>query len=906
MKKRYLILGLSALLLSACGGNVNEDTSDPTSQDVTETTETTDPTSDDPTSVEDQDFEGLVFKDATVTYDGNPHTIVLSGAPADAAVEYVGDHEFTNVGVYSIKVKVTKEGYKDAELTAKLKIIPAAATQAKVVDDFEDIGDSDLASDWVLEYYGSTGWVTPSSASIKVAQNGVFDGKSTMRMNMTHQGAPFKVTKEIEKDRLGYTGFALDVCSDDVAVGASTKVQFQLWFKDLPLPADYAAYKDTYITYTLDTAVSTNWTHYEVPFTDETINIASGAIPVEALQVIGLSVADLMFYLDKVAVLVTPNYMDNGPKSYAYIDNVKLMNVSEKKVETKVKLGKKYTALSSNGTVVVADILNETQCSLTLQNLEIPVIFNGSYTVTNSDVVVTIPTGADKSVVFNLKAKNNGATLEVNGMPTGDLPSVISYIEHFQFTKLDRVTVVDNFESYSETGQGVDRVHTDPSQVSGLRAAYYGEVYNTDTSVAAGLVGDQNWKLMNVNSWTDYIALESNGHEGKAMNLKNNADWQTRYLSFGLATGGAQPIGRGEYISFFVKGSAAQTMKFRAYYENRVSPANQTAESGSCAYKANIEITTEWTQVLVPLEANREVYGIMITPTKANARIYVDDIELIGLGNPHEKYVAPVINTISDGNYYLWNGDTDVYTASISDGVTQGSFTKLGLGSNFAATVTMASGKLTIEATGMATIEADILENETFKVTSVTGNMASMLEASLMGKTFKKYDGIDMNFNGSEYSVGGNVPGNWKKEKYGSAWESGGSMYVKSSNSGNKFINFYCGYGYSYRYTYTPDLPIGPVNNVSFKYANDWGGADIKVKVKLIDMGGNEIFLVGDSNNWETIPNGAGDRMNDGMLSMNIELPALKNIKSFCITVNTAKSGDNYLYIDDLFIGYVA
>ena len=57
MKKRYLILGLSALLLSACGGNVNEDTSDPTSQDVTETTETTDPTSDDPTSVEALDYE---------------------------------------------------------------------------------------------------------------------------------------------------------------------------------------------------------------------------------------------------------------------------------------------------------------------------------------------------------------------------------------------------------------------------------------------------------------------------------------------------------------------------------------------------------------------------------------------------------------------------------------------------------------------------------------------------------------------------------------------------------------------------------------------------------------------------------------------------------------------------------
>lgn len=72
--------------------------------------------------LEKNNFEGLVFEDTIITYDGNPHTIVVSNLPEGATVTYVGEIQFVNVGEYEIEAVVKKDGYNDMSLTATLTI----------------------------------------------------------------------------------------------------------------------------------------------------------------------------------------------------------------------------------------------------------------------------------------------------------------------------------------------------------------------------------------------------------------------------------------------------------------------------------------------------------------------------------------------------------------------------------------------------------------------------------------------------------------------------------------------------------------------------------------------------------------------------------------------------------------
>jgi len=91
----------------------------PPEPDPTPTPNPGDETPKDPTK---QNFVGIVFDSLEVDYDGNSHTIVATGMPDDAVVEYTNAGPFINAGEYNIGVKITKDGYNDFTKTAKLTI----------------------------------------------------------------------------------------------------------------------------------------------------------------------------------------------------------------------------------------------------------------------------------------------------------------------------------------------------------------------------------------------------------------------------------------------------------------------------------------------------------------------------------------------------------------------------------------------------------------------------------------------------------------------------------------------------------------------------------------------------------------------------------------------------------------
>ena len=290
------------------------------------------------------------------------------------------------------------------------------------------------------------------------------------------------------------------------------------------------------------------------------------------------------------------------------------------------------------------------------------------------------------------------------------------------------------------------------------------------------------------------------------MSLTNNADWQTRYMTFALAKGGAKAYGRGNTLSFFVKGSVAQTMKIRVYYVDRITAANQGATSGDCKVLENIPVTTDWTQVKVPLEANRLVYGFMITPTKANGRVFVDEFKLFGEADPYAEYVAPQLyETIKDGLFgvnvgghlYSLELANNVTTAAIyADGAKQAEFT-----------AEMLEGKVTLKDADYAGAGLTVLlniNNGTLEVENATGQAAASF-AALAGATFVKLANLNYDFQNESTSDHTLADTDWLHQySNGSSWVniSSSQMNVRSSST-NVFCNMTCGNNSTvYRYTH--------------------------------------------------------------------------------------------------------
>ena len=65
---------------------------------------------------------GVSFVSKTIPYDGQPHTLEVSGLPEGANVEYTGKDNYVNAGVYNMTAKVTMLYHNDLVLNASLTI----------------------------------------------------------------------------------------------------------------------------------------------------------------------------------------------------------------------------------------------------------------------------------------------------------------------------------------------------------------------------------------------------------------------------------------------------------------------------------------------------------------------------------------------------------------------------------------------------------------------------------------------------------------------------------------------------------------------------------------------------------------------------------------------------------------
>jgi gliding motility-associated-like protein len=77
-------------------------------------------------TIENSSIEGVIFRDRTVTYDGNKHSLSVDNLPSGAKVVY-NNNEQSNAGTYTVTATITQENFDNLVLSQVLTILKADA-----------------------------------------------------------------------------------------------------------------------------------------------------------------------------------------------------------------------------------------------------------------------------------------------------------------------------------------------------------------------------------------------------------------------------------------------------------------------------------------------------------------------------------------------------------------------------------------------------------------------------------------------------------------------------------------------------------------------------------------------------------------------------------------------------------
>ena len=138
---------------------------------------------------------------------------------------------------------------------------------------------------------------------------------------------------------------------------------------------------------------------------------------------------------------------------------------------------------------------------------------------------------------------------------------------------------------------------------------------------------------------------------------------------------------------------------------------------------------------------------------------------------------------------------------------------------------------------------------------------------------------------------------NWTYEQYqSSGWKVLTSVQMRARMNGGIATTNFAVSKSTMRATYSKGSSLGVANTLSFKAANDFDGAiAMDIKLKVVDVNGNDIYLIGDANNWVSLPVQA---LAPYVLSFDDA-----EIKSVVVVAKSSADG-KYLYIGDFYLTY--
>lgn len=206
--------------------------------------------------------------------------------------------------------------------------------------------------------------------------------------------------------------------------------------------------------------------------------------------------------------------------------------------------------------------------------------------------------------------------------------SATGFMDAFGELDFGEVDVLDNAETYTESGKMYYQSNTDVNNRSGARGAYFCDYYSGGSGSPVGGTG---WSLMGGSG--DQLSLETNAelvHGGtNSLKMKRNYGAAMRYMTWGLMDGTADAHTGAHYFVYYAKNPNAKalTIKTSVYFQGQVTPSTQ--QSSRAYVEAEIPANSDWVQVVIPLDSSKTYYGVAFTAANPGGSgsdyFYIDD-----------------------------------------------------------------------------------------------------------------------------------------------------------------------------------------------------------------------------------------------------------------------------------------
>ena len=300
----------------------------------------------------------------------------------------------------------------------------------------------------------------------------------------------------------------------------------------------------------------------------------------------------------------------------------------------------KYTGHGSDNYNYQLTIYDNATVLIESLDMESNVSFNGDVEMTGANTVQSRFTVGGQIVTWNATLADNGnklAFVSKSGPTAAYVPEIDFY----------RVHTLDNFESYSATGQGYVNGDTKYA-TSGLRMNYYADYY---TGSGSGPIGGSGWPLMT--STDNTTLLKTKGHNSQGMALKFSNGMSMRYISMNSLYGIPEVMGMGSKMSIWARGGYTNTnfntnttinvpITVYAYYATPLTPSNQTTVRSVGDFTVNAG--SDWKQYTFDINPSYVYYGFGIYAKQSGgATVYlpIDDVQIWTV-NPWSKYEEPI------------------------------------------------------------------------------------------------------------------------------------------------------------------------------------------------------------------------------------------------------------------------
>ena len=823
------------------------------------------------------DFTGLALLPAQFAHDGQPHTLQLTGTLPEgenAVFNYKqGFESATEVGVHEIKGVVTAPNYNDLELSGFVTIHNGAAAAPRMLSDFEAFTEHDsgtLKEYFVFDYYPSNNWIDVPTSAGSVEPNAdalLGNGSKYLDITASHNAAAYRFYPKASafvRDYKKYTGFSFDSCLVDVDPDGMTTLQFQLYFKDIPLPEQYSSLKDAWATYTVEQNMSRNWIHWEIPFDDASVSIMNGSVQLSQLSQLGLTMADLSLYLDKVAIVVKPNYM-GGSKVHALFDNIQLLagNVNKSSTQS-IRAGKYSQEVEIESVKHFASL--DLDASMIAGEFSLDGVHQADLEVERQGNSYIFKSGDD--VIIEAAIENGG--FRANSV-TGTQAVHFAYLEGQWFPRVADV----NYDLQDKVSAAESSVLGDSNWV---QEKYEGGWKSAGNQMYVKKNGESVWTCLGTGWKMDY-----------------RYTYNIPVLKAGLANRFALDVGNDRDAN--AKEIKIKVKLLRSDGSEQYVVGDESVYASVPAGTAKFNTTIAHNNDFEEAEVRAIQIIVKSTDGTTNGFLYIDNMKL--------DYSAVPEKTLSNGSYYVWNGNTDVHTLELSNALTSAVVQKIG-GDPVNLTAAIEGREVTLSNGEELVMKGRIAQSKLLKITQVTGSdssKVSLFKGSLVGKRFKQCCYPTLTFeegtSGSAYTSA-----YWTQEYYDSSWKTSTGKMNCRTKGGTKVVNMQAD-TMARKFTYTPNLPIGPVNHLDIDLGNYYTeGLTIKYKISIVKSDGTVArYIVGadgdTESSWGTIAYASVDALPTLHFDFNLTVGAKLVLATKC-------SSSTWLYMDNINLSYQA